>query len=307
MAKIENIANNVYIGISKIFFILNILNCRFDLLLILVCIKINNMLEIYFSFFLKMLNLISTHFMAGHSHAHNIMFKKGANDAKKAKLFTKIARDISIAVKNGLPDPDLNPKLKILVAKARTLNMPKDKIETAIAKANKDTTNYENVRYNAFFDRGISLIIEGLTDNKNRTASDVRSTLSKFGAEMSPSGSVEYMYTHIGRIIYSTDVCDEEKMFEMALEAGANDVYIEDDIYVIETTIEDMLDVVASLSKILGKEPQSAGWFWKANDYVGDDIKDKEFIEKYQKLLDALDDIDDVSEVYTNADIECEE
>ena len=256
------------------------------------------MLEIYFSFFLKALNLISTHFMAGHSHAHNIMFKKGANDAKKAKLFTKIARDISIAVKNGLPDPDLNPKLKILVAKARTLNMPKDKIETAIAKANKDTTNYENVRYNAFFDRGISLIIEGLTDNKNRTASDVRSTLSKFGAEMSPSGSVEYMYTHIGRIIYSTDVCDEEKMFETALEAGAN---------IVETTIEDMLDVVASISKTLGKEPQSAGWFWKANDYVGGDITDKEFIEKYQKLLDALDDIDDVSEVYTNADIDIEE
>ena len=265
------------------------------------------MLEIYFSFFLKALNLISTHFMAGHSHAHNIMFKKGANDAKKAKLFTKIARDISIAVKNGLPDPDLNPKLKILVAKARTLNMPKDKIETAIAKANKDTTNYENVRYNAFFDRGISLIIEGLTDNKNRTASDVRSTLSKFGAEMSPSGSVEYMYTHIGRIIYSTDVCDEEKMFETALEAGANDVYTEDDVYIVETTIEDMLDVVASISKTLGKEPQSAGWFWKANDYVGGDIKDKEFIEKYQKLLDALDDIDDVSEVYTNADIDIEE
>ena len=140
--------------------------------------------------------------MAGHSHAHNIMFKKGANDAKKAKIFTKIAKDIQVAVQNGITNPDLNPKLKMLVAKARALNMPKDRIESAIAKANKNTTNYESVRYNAFFDRGISLIIEGLTDNKNRTASDVRGVLNKFNAQLVSTGSVEFAYTHIGRIIY---------------------------------------------------------------------------------------------------------
>ena len=244
--------------------------------------------------------------MAGHSHAHNIMFKKGANDAKKAKIFTKIARDIQVAVKNGLPDPELNPKLKILVAKARALNMPKDKITSAIEKANKDTTNYENVRYNAFFDRGISLIIEGLTDNKNRTASDVRGVLNKFDAQMASTGSVEFMYSHIGRIIYSSNICDEDRMFEIAVNAGANDVYKEDDIYVIEANIENMLSVVAELTKELKQEPQSAEWFWKANEYI-EDIKDQEFLQKYQKLIDALDDLDDVTEIYTNADLNIEE
>ena len=138
--------------------------------------------------------------MAGHSHAHNIMFKKGANDAKKAKIFTKLARDISIVAKNGT-NPDLNPKLKILVAKARTLNMPKDQIAGAIEKANKDTANYENVRYNAVFDKGVSFIIEGLTDNKNRTSSDIRGILNKFEEQLVSTGSVEFAYTHIGRNI----------------------------------------------------------------------------------------------------------
>ena len=241
--------------------------------------------------------------MAGHSHAHNIMFKKGANDAKKAKMFTKIARDIQVAVQNGITNPDLNPKLKILVAKARSLNMPKDKIEGAIAKANKDTTNYESVRYNAFFDRGISLIIEGLTDNKNRTASDVRGVLNKFNAQLGATGSVEFAYTHIGRIIYPAEICDEEKMFEIAVNSGANDVYAEDDVYVIETDIENMLSVATELTKELKQEPQSAEWFWKANDYITD-ITDKEFIEKYNKLIDALDDLDDINEIYSNFDCE---
>ena len=239
--------------------------------------------------------------MAGHSHAHNIMFKKGANDAKKAKIFTKIAKDTQVAVQNGITNPDLNPKLKMLVAKARALNMPKDRIESAIAKANKDTTNYENVRYNAFFDRGISLIIEGLTDNKNRTASDVRGVLNKFNAQLVSTGSVEFAYTHIGRIIYSADICDEDKMFELAVNAGANDVYKDEDVYVIETDIENMLSVATELSKELKQEPQSAEWFWKANEYIAD-ITDKEFIEKYNKLIDALDDLDDINEIYSNFD-----
>ena len=239
--------------------------------------------------------------MAGHSHAHNIMFKKGANDAKKAKIFTKIAKDIQVAVQNGITNPDLNPKLKMLVAKARTLNMPKDRIESAIAKANKDTTNYESVRYNAFFDRGISLIIEGLTDNKNRTASDVRGVLNKFNAQLVSTGSVEFAYTHIGRIIYSTEICNEDKMFELAVNAGANDVYKDEDVYVIETDIENMLSVATELSKELKQEPQSAEWFWKANEYITD-ITDKEFIEKYNKLIDALDDLDDIDEIYSNCD-----
>lgn len=241
--------------------------------------------------------------MAGHSHAHNIMFKKGANDAKKAKIFTKIARDISVAVKEGLPDPELNPKLKILVAKARSLNMPKDKIATAIDKANKDTTNYEKVRYNAFFDSGISLIIEGLTDNKNRTASDIRGTLNKFNCQLVATGSVEFSYSHIGRIIYDKNVCSEDKMFEVAVNAGANDVYTEDDYYVIETTIEDMIKITSSLSNELKQEPQTAEWFWKANEYVNID-NNNELVEKYKKLIDAIEDIDDVNEVYTNVDID---
>ena len=243
--------------------------------------------------------------MAGHSHAHNIMFKKGANDAKKAKLFTKIARDISVAVKNGIKNPDLNPKLKILIAKARSLNMPKDKIELAINKADKDTNNYENVRYNAFFEKGISLIIEGLTDNKNRTASDIRGILNKFNAQLTTTGGVEYAYNHIGRIIYNSNVCEEEKMFDIALNCGANDIYkVEDDdtgIYIIETEINNMVEIVNSLSKELKEEPQSAEWFWKANDYIT--IEDKEFLDKYQKLVDTLEDLEDITNVYSNLDI----
>lgn len=239
--------------------------------------------------------------MAGHSHAANIQFKKGANDAKKAKIFTKIARDIAVAAKNGLADPELNPKLKIAVMKARIYNMPKDRIEQAIAKANKDTTNYENVRYNAFFEQGISLIIEGLTDNKNRTASDIRGTLAKFDGSLTTTGGVEFAYTHIGRIIYPSDVCVEDKMFENALNAGADDVYKDGDCYVVETTLENMLAVSKELANVLGKEPQEVGWFWKANDYI--EIKDKVFAEKFENLVDALDDLDDVTEIYTNAEV----
>ena len=240
--------------------------------------------------------------MAGHSHAHNIMFKKGANDAKKAKIFTKISRDISVAAKDGLPDPELNPKLKILVAKARTLNMPKDKILSAIEKAKKDTINYENVRYNAFFEKGISLIIEGLTDNKNRTASDIRGVLNKFNCQMASTGSVEFAYSHIGRIIYDINVCNEDKMFELAVNSGANDVYIDEEFYIIETSIEDMIKIASNLTKELKQEPKSADFFWKANEYI-DNITDKNFISKYNNLIDTLREIDDVSEVYTNADL----
>ena len=287
------------IGALKIADLLKIISVLFDF-----NVNVSNILENYFSH-LKLYKFnckFDLKNMAGHSHAHNIMFKKGANDAKKAKIFTKIARDIQVAAKNGIPDPELNPKLKLLVAKARTMNMPKDKIASAIEKANKDTTNYENVRYNAFFDRGISVIIEGLTDNKNRTASDVRGVLNKFDAQMASTGSVEFMYSHIGRIVYPANVCEEERMFEIAVNAGANDVYKDEDVFIIETNIENMIAVVTKLTEELKQEPQSAEWFWKANEYIND-IDDKEFLSKYQKLLDALDDLDDVTEVYTNADL----
>ncbi len=238
--------------------------------------------------------------MAGHSHAHNIMFKKGANDAKKAKIFTKIARDIQVATKNGLTDPDLNPKLKILISKARALNMPNDKITSAIEKGNKDTTSYEDVRYNAFFDRGISLIIEGLTDNKNRTASSIRGVLNKFNAQLASTGSVEFMYTHIGRIIYLSDVCDEGKMFEISVNAGADEIYKDNDMFIIETKIENMLSIADEMAKELKQEPKTAEWFWKANEYIT--IDDKDFLEKYQKLIDALEDLDDIKDIYSNLD-----
>ncbi len=239
--------------------------------------------------------------MAGHSHAHNVMFKKGANDVKKAKIFTKIARDIQVCVKNGLSDPELNPKLKILISKAKTLNMPKDKIMSAIETGNKDTTNYENVRYNAIFDKNISLIIEGLTDNKNRTASDIRGILNKFNAQFVATGSIEFMYTHIGRIIYSADICNEEKIFEISVDAGADDVYKDGDIFIIETKIENMLSIVDKISKELKQEPKTAEWFWKANEYIA--IDDNDFMEKYQKLIDALEDLDDIKDIYTNLDV----
>ena len=240
--------------------------------------------------------------MAGHSHAHNIMFKKGANDAKKAKIFTKIARDIQVAARSGSTDPDLNSKLKILISKARSLNMPNEKIASAIEKGNKDTTNYENVRYNVFFNHGISLIIECLTDNKNRSASDIRSVLNKFGAQLTQTGSVEFMYSHIGRIIYSKDVCTEDEFLEIAIEAKADNFCVDEDLFIVETKIENMLSVAKEITEKLGQEPKSAEWFWKANEYIT--IADNNLIEELKMLLDELEDIDDVKEVYTNADVD---
>ena len=163
--------------------------------------------------------------MAGHSKFKNIQHRKGAQDKKRAKIFSRLAKEITVAAKMGMPDPDSNPRLRTAILAARAQNMPKDNIERAIKKsADADGENYDEVRYEGFGPGGIGVIVETLTDNRNRTASDVRSTFSKSGGNMGETGSVSFMFDRVGSIEYGPEAADAETVFEVAIEAGAEDV-----------------------------------------------------------------------------------
>jgi YebC/PmpR family DNA-binding regulatory protein len=238
--------------------------------------------------------------MAGHSKFKNIQHRKGAQDKKRAKIFSRLAKEITVAAKMGMPDPDSNPRLRTAILAARAQNMPKDNIERAIKKsADADGENYEEVRYEGFGPGGIGVIVETLTDNRNRTASDVRSTLSKSGGNMSETGSVSFMFDRVGSIEYGADIADAEAVFEAALEAGAEDVNSGDDGHEIICPMEDLHGVVDELAGVLG-EPQAASIVWKPQNDVA---VDAEAAEKVLKFMDALDDLDDVQNVYANFDI----
>ena len=236
--------------------------------------------------------------MAGHSHFKNIMHKKGAQDAKKAKNFTKAVRDITIAAKEGLPDPELNQKLKIAIIKAKSYNLPRDKIEQAINKANDKSvnSNYEDVRYNAFFDEGVAMIIEGSTDNKNRTFGDIRAAFSKNGGNIVETGSVEFMFKKIGKIVYPLSIGKESEVFEFILNMEVEDIIMEEDCYIIETKVENLYSVSSQLIKKFG-DPDECCLYWKANEYIS--ISDENNI-KLQKLINAIEESDDIDEVYLN-------
>ena len=238
--------------------------------------------------------------MAGHSKFKNIQHRKGAQDKKRAKIFSRLAKEITVAAKMGMPDPDSNPRLRTAILAARAQNMPKDNIERAIKKsADADGESYDEVRYEGFGPGGIGVIVETLTDNRNRTASDVRSTFSKSGGNMGETGSVSFMFDRVGSIEYGPDAADAETVFEAAIEAGAEDVVSGEDGHEIICSMEDLDGVVDVLAGVLG-EPQAARIVWKPQNDVP---VDAEAAEKVLKFMDALDDLDDVQNVYANFDI----
>lgn len=240
--------------------------------------------------------------MAGHSQFKNIMYRKGAQDAKKAKVFAKLARDITLAAKSGMPEPDKNPRLRLAIQAARAESMPKDNIERAIAKASQTAggDDYTTVRYEGFGPGKVAIIVEALTDNKNRTAGNVRTIFGKRGGVMGESGSVTFNFERIGFIKYPLSAADADKMFEAALEAGANDVATDDENHEIETIPEELNAVTEVLEKEFGT-PSASRLDWKP--MVKTDITDLETAQKFLDFIDALEDDDDVQNVYHNAEI----
>jgi len=240
--------------------------------------------------------------MAGHSKFKNIMHRKGAQDRKRAGAFAKLSRELTIAAKLGGTDPAANARLRAAVAAARAGSMPKDNIARAIAKGGAgpgEGADYDEIRYEGYGPGGVALIIETLTDNKNRTASEVRATLSKFGGSLGETGSVNFMFDRVGEISYPADVADTDSMFEAALEAGADDVESGGDGHEIRTTPEDLHAVAAALEERFG-EPQSAKLGWRPQNAVP---LDEDRAMSVLKLMDALDDNDDVQTVAANFDI----
>ena len=239
--------------------------------------------------------------MAGHSQFKNIMYRKGAQDAKKAKVFAKLARDITIAAKSGMPEPDKNPRLRLAIAAARAESMPKDNIERAIAKASHTAggDDYVATRYEGFGPGKVAVIVECMTDNKNRTASNVRTVFGKRGGAMGESGSVAFNFERIGFIQYPLAVAEADAMFEAALEAGANDVVTDDEHHDIETIPDDLNIVTEALEAKFGT-PAASRLDWKALSKT--DVTDLETAQKFLDFIDALEDDDDVQRVYHNAE-----
>ena len=237
--------------------------------------------------------------MAGHSQFKNIMHRKGRQDAVRSKLFSKLAREITVATKMGLPDPNMNPRLRAAIQAARAENMPKDNIERAIKKAlGGDSENYEEIRYEGYAPGGVAVIIEALTDNRNRTASEVRSYFTKAGGSLAETGAVSFMFDRVGVIEYDAKVASEDAMMEAAIEAGADDVASSEDGHEVVTAMDALRDVAKELETKFG-EPKKAALVWRAQNQIA---VDDEAGEKILKLLDSLDDNDDLQNVYSNAE-----
>jgi len=238
--------------------------------------------------------------MAGHSQFKNIMHKKGKQDAIRSKLFSKFAREITVAAKMGMPDPAMNPRLRLAVLAARQENMPKDNIERAIKKAvGGDAENYDEVRYEGYAPGGVAVIIEALTDNRNRTAGEVRSYFTKAGGALAETGAVSFMFDHVGSIEYPGSVGSEDAIMEAAIEAGADDVISGEEGHEVVTTIENFTEVAKALEAKFG-EPRKSKLVWKPQNTI---TVDDEAGEKILKLIGNLEDNDDVQNVYANFEI----
>jgi YebC/PmpR family DNA-binding regulatory protein len=238
--------------------------------------------------------------MAGHSQYKNIMHKKGKQDAIRSKLFSKLAREITVAAKLGLPDPNMNARLRAACIAARAENMPKDNIERAIKKASSaDGENYDEVRYEGYAPGGIAVIIEALTDNRNRTAGEVRSAFTKAGGALAETGAVSFMFDHVGMIEFEAKVASEDAMLEAAIEAGANDVVTTEDGHEVTTALESLREVAQALETKFG-EPRKVTLLWKPQNNVA---VDDEAGERILKLVGVLEDNDDVQNVYANFEI----
>ncbi|HEY8129933.1 MAG TPA: YebC/PmpR family DNA-binding transcriptional regulator [Hyphomicrobium sp.] len=235
--------------------------------------------------------------MAGHSQFKNIMHRKGKQDAMRSKLFAKLAREITVAAKSGTPDPDMNPRLRLAIQEARAENMPKDNIERAIKKAlGGDLANYEAVRYEGYAPGGVAVMVEALTDNRNRTGGVVRSVFTKFNGNLGATGSVSHMFNHIGEITYKAGAGSAEAVLEAAIDAGADDVQSDANGHVITSAFESLGTVAAALEKKLG-EAQSVKAIWKPNLTT---TVDEDNAQTILKMLSALEDDDDVQNVYAN-------
>jgi YebC/PmpR family DNA-binding regulatory protein len=239
--------------------------------------------------------------MAGHSQFKNIMHRKGAADVRRSKLFSKLAREITVAAKIGAPDPDMNPRLRLAIQNARAENMPKDNIERAIRKATGgDAESYEQIRYEGYGPGGVALIVEALTDNRNRTAGAIRSYLSKNGGALGESGSVSFMFDHVGQIVYPLEIGDADKVLEAAIDAGAEDVQSSDEGHLILTAFADMTDVARQLETALGGEATTVKAIWRAQTTT---TLDEEKASAVMKLIGILEDDDDVQDVYSNFEV----
>ena len=237
--------------------------------------------------------------MAGHSQFKNIMHRKGKQDAVRSKMFAKFAREITVSAKLGLPDPNMNPRLRAAIQAARAENMPKDNIERALKKAlGGDAENYEEIRYEGYAPGGVAVIVEALTDNRNRTAPEVRSYFSKSGGALAETGAVSFMFDRVGVIEFEAKVASEDQMMEAAIEAGADDVSTSEDGHEVTTTLESLRDVAKALEEKFG-EPRKTGMIWRPQNTI---MVDDEAGEKIMKLLDNLNDSDDVQNVYSNVE-----
>ena len=238
--------------------------------------------------------------MAGHSQFKNIMHKKGKQDAIRSKIFGKLAREITVAAKMGMPDPAMNPRLRLAVQAARAENMPKDNIDRAIKKASGgESENYDEVRYEGRMPGGVALIIEALTDNRNRTAGEVRSYFTKAGGALAETGAVSFMFDHVGSIEFKPESGTEDAVMEAAIEAGADDAITTAEGHEIITSMESFAEVAKALEAKFG-EPRKSKLVWKPQTTVA---VDDEAGEKVLKLIGNLEDNDDVQNVYANFEI----
>ena len=242
--------------------------------------------------------------MAGHSKFKNIMHRKGRADSVRSKLFSKLSREITVAAKMGLPDPAMNARLRLAVNNAKAESLPKDVIERAIKKASGgEAESYDEIRYEGFGPGGVGVIVEALTDNRNRSASVVRSTFAKNGGNLGETGSVSFMWDRVGQIVYGPGAGSEDKVMEAAIEAGAEDVESDEDGHTIYTGFETLSEVAAALEAALGAaQSTSHAWRPKALTPLTGDA-----VGTLMKLIETLEDDDDVQKVYSNADISAED
>ena len=242
--------------------------------------------------------------MAGHSKYKNIMYRKGAQDKKRSALFSKLSREITVAAKMGLPDPDMNPRLRAAVLAAKAVSMPKDNIQRSIDKASRgDAENYEEIRYEGFGPGGVALIVEALSDNRNRTATNVRTAFSKNGGNLGASGSVSHGFERMGLIEYGAGAGDADTVLEAAIEAGADDVESDEDGHEVWTSIDGLHGVAKAMEGALG-EAEAVKLAWKPSTEVsvtGDDVS------LLMKLIDTLEEDDDIQTVWGNYDISDED
>jgi YebC/PmpR family DNA-binding regulatory protein len=238
--------------------------------------------------------------MAGHSQFKNIMHRKGRQDAAKSKLFGKLAREITVSAKMGIPDPAMNPRLRAAVLAARAENMPKDNIDRAIKKATGvDAESYDEIRYEGYGPGGVAVIVEVLTENRNRTAGEVRATFTKSGGHLAETGAVSFMFDHVGAVEYDRKVASPDAMLEAAIDAGAEDVVSNESTHEIYTTQETLGEVAKALEAKFG-EPRKAALMWKPQNTIT--VSDEQG-ERLFRLIETLNEHDDVQNVYANFEV----